>query len=192
MEWKETEKSSFGLRARSLGVSLPGQIVISTNIAESSVTIDDVVFVIDSGVKKEKTYDPATNMPCLDATLVAKANALQRKGGGKPPKRRTGPTARQVRLDGRLVGGGVEKLQRVTPFWSDSEFRRVQRAGFGPASLTASKLLISPPLPCASTLPIGPPDLSVQPCPTHTKHTKEVISVIFRFQMSIPPTLSHP
>jgi ATP-dependent RNA helicase DHX36 len=56
------------------------KIVISTNIAESSVTINDVVFVIDSGVKKEKTYDPATNMPCLDAALVAKANALQRKG----------------------------------------------------------------------------------------------------------------
>jgi len=64
--------------------------VISTNIAESSVTINDVVFVIDSGVKKEKTYDPATNMPCLDAALVAKANALQRKGRGRnehPPGR---------------------------------------------------------------------------------------------------------
>ncbi|XP_041892706.1 putative ATP-dependent RNA helicase DHX57 [Corvus kubaryi] len=56
------------------------KIIISTNIAETSVTIDDVVYVIDSGKMKEKRYDPGKGMESLEDTFVSKANALQRKG----------------------------------------------------------------------------------------------------------------
>ncbi|KFP26249.1 Putative ATP-dependent RNA helicase DHX57, partial [Colius striatus] len=56
------------------------KIVISTNIAETSVTIDDVVYVIDSGKMKEKRYDPSKGMESLEDTFVSQANALQRKG----------------------------------------------------------------------------------------------------------------
>ncbi|KFP81578.1 Putative ATP-dependent RNA helicase DHX57, partial [Acanthisitta chloris] len=56
------------------------KIVISTNIAETSVTIDDIVYVIDSGKMKEKRYDPGKGMESLEDTFVSKANALQRKG----------------------------------------------------------------------------------------------------------------
>nr|XP_006116315.1 putative ATP-dependent RNA helicase DHX57 [Pelodiscus sinensis]XP_006116316.1 putative ATP-dependent RNA helicase DHX57 [Pelodiscus sinensis]XP_014425567.1 putative ATP-dependent RNA helicase DHX57 [Pelodiscus sinensis] len=60
-----------------LGVT---KIIISTNIAETSITIDDVVYVIDSGKMKEKRYDPSKGMESLEDAFVSKANALQRKG----------------------------------------------------------------------------------------------------------------
>ncbi|XP_075811962.1 putative ATP-dependent RNA helicase DHX57 isoform X2 [Microtus pennsylvanicus] len=56
------------------------KIIISTNIAESSITIDDVVYVIDSGKMKEKRYDAGKGMESLEDTFVSQANALQRKG----------------------------------------------------------------------------------------------------------------
>ena len=56
------------------------KIVISTNIAESSITIDDVAFVIDSVKHKEKTYDEEADISCLLPTLVSKASAMQRRG----------------------------------------------------------------------------------------------------------------
>ncbi|KAF6732859.1 putative ATP-dependent RNA helicase DHX57 [Oryzias melastigma] len=56
------------------------KIIISTNIAETSVTIDDVVYVIDSGKMKEKRYDATKSMESLEDTWVSRANALQRKG----------------------------------------------------------------------------------------------------------------
>ena len=56
------------------------KIVLSTNIAETSITIDDVVFVLDCGKMKEKTYDPYTNMSSLASTWISQANAKQRAG----------------------------------------------------------------------------------------------------------------
>uniref|UniRef100_A0A182QUK8 RNA helicase n=1 Tax=Anopheles farauti TaxID=69004 RepID=A0A182QUK8_9DIPT len=56
------------------------KIVLSTNIAETSVTIDDCVFVIDCGQMKEKRFDSNRNMESLEMVWVSRANALQRKG----------------------------------------------------------------------------------------------------------------
>ncbi|XP_058480451.1 putative ATP-dependent RNA helicase DHX57 [Solea solea] len=56
------------------------KIIISTNIAETSVTIDDVVYVIDSGKMKEKGYDASKSMESLEESWVSRANAVQRKG----------------------------------------------------------------------------------------------------------------
>ncbi|XP_060595012.1 putative ATP-dependent RNA helicase DHX57 [Ruditapes philippinarum] len=56
------------------------KIVIATNIAETSITIDDICFVIDTGKMKEKRYDSTKGMESLDTVWVSRANALQRKG----------------------------------------------------------------------------------------------------------------
>ncbi|KAL3332576.1 hypothetical protein AABB24_032915, partial [Solanum stoloniferum] len=56
------------------------KIVLSINIAETAITIDDVVYVIDSGRMKEKSYDPYNNVSTLQSSWVSKASAKQREG----------------------------------------------------------------------------------------------------------------
>lgn len=56
------------------------KIIVSTNIAETSVTIDTVRHVIDTGYKKEKRYNPVTGIDVLDLYDASQANMDQRKG----------------------------------------------------------------------------------------------------------------
>ncbi|XP_061655818.1 3'-5' RNA helicase YTHDC2 isoform X1 [Phyllopteryx taeniolatus] len=56
------------------------KIILSTNIAETSITINDVVFVIDSGRVKEKSFDTISRISMLKTVWISKASALQRRG----------------------------------------------------------------------------------------------------------------
>ncbi|KAM3558760.1 hypothetical protein MY1884_003829 [Beauveria asiatica] len=56
------------------------KVVFSTNIAEASVTIDGIVFVVDSGYVKLRAYNPKTGIESLTATPISKASAAQRAG----------------------------------------------------------------------------------------------------------------
>ncbi|XP_069483380.1 ATP-dependent RNA helicase DHX29 [Ambystoma mexicanum] len=56
------------------------KIVLATNIAETGITIPDVVFVIDTGRTKENRYHESSQMSSLVETFVSKASALQRQG----------------------------------------------------------------------------------------------------------------
>ncbi|KAJ8395601.1 hypothetical protein AAFF_G00030820 [Aldrovandia affinis] len=56
------------------------KIILSTNIAETSITVNDVVFVIDSGKVKEKSFDALNHVTMLKMVWISKASALQRKG----------------------------------------------------------------------------------------------------------------
>jgi HrpA-like RNA helicase len=56
------------------------KIIIATNIAETSITIDDVVYVIDCGKIKLKNFDVDNNITTLKPEWVSLANARQRRG----------------------------------------------------------------------------------------------------------------
>ncbi|XP_034231091.1 ATP-dependent DNA/RNA helicase DHX36-like [Thrips palmi] len=56
------------------------KIILATNIAETSITIDDVVYVVDCGKIKMKNYDIKNNIQTLKPEWVSLANAKQRKG----------------------------------------------------------------------------------------------------------------
>ncbi|XP_071588772.1 probable ATP-dependent RNA helicase DHX34 [Heliangelus exortis] len=61
--------------------------ILATNIAETSVTIDGVRFVLDSGKVKEMSYDPQAKLQRLQEFWISRASAEQRKGRAG----RTGP-----------------------------------------------------------------------------------------------------
>ncbi|KAE9399667.1 P-loop containing nucleoside triphosphate hydrolase protein [Gymnopus androsaceus JB14] len=59
----------------------PGRkVVVSTNIAETSLTIDGIVYVVDPGFSKQKFYNPRIRVESLLVSPISKASAQQRAG----------------------------------------------------------------------------------------------------------------
>ena len=56
------------------------KVIVSTNVAEASVTIDGIVYVVDCGFVKLRAFNPDTGIETLTATPVSKASATQRAG----------------------------------------------------------------------------------------------------------------
>ncbi|RUP43891.1 P-loop containing nucleoside triphosphate hydrolase protein, partial [Jimgerdemannia flammicorona] len=56
------------------------KVILATNIAETSITIPDVVYVVDSGKVKEKRYDQSRYMTNLLTTWISQSNMRQRAG----------------------------------------------------------------------------------------------------------------
>jgi ATP-dependent helicase HrpB len=69
------------------------KIILSTNVAESSITIDGVSAVIDSGLARVASHSPWSGLPALQVARVSQASANQRAGRAG----RTGP-GRAIRL----------------------------------------------------------------------------------------------
>ena len=65
------------------------QVILSTNIAETSITISGVRYVVDTGFVKTRSYSPKQGADCLQVAPVSQAQARQRSG-------RAGEEARDV------------------------------------------------------------------------------------------------
>ena len=69
----------YGRLATFANVQFVYQVVLATNIAETSVTIPGIKYVIDPGMVKARAYNPVTGMESLIIIPVSKAQALQRR-----------------------------------------------------------------------------------------------------------------
>jgi len=121
----------------------PGRkIVVSTNIAETSLTIDGIVFVVDPGFSKQKVYNPRIRVESLLVTPISKASAKQRAGRA-----------------GRTRPGKAFRLyteQAFTTELQEQTYPEILRSNLGSVVLTLKKLgindlvhfdLMDPPAP---------------------------------------------
>jgi ATP-dependent helicase HrpB len=58
----------------------PGRIILATNVAETSITVEGLSAVVDSGLAKILRHDPATGLDRLELTPISRASADQRAG----------------------------------------------------------------------------------------------------------------
>ncbi len=56
------------------------KVVVATNIAETSLTIDGVRIVVDAGLERRPRFDPSTGMSGLETSRISRASAEQRRG----------------------------------------------------------------------------------------------------------------
>lgn len=77
------------LQAKIFDRAAPGvrKCIVATNIAETSLTVDGIRYVVDAGYSKMKVYNPKMGMDTLQITPISQANASQRSGRAG----RTGP-----------------------------------------------------------------------------------------------------
>ncbi|KAK4449429.1 P-loop containing nucleoside triphosphate hydrolase protein [Podospora aff. communis PSN243] len=77
------------LQAKIFDRAEPGvrKCIVATNIAETSLTVDGIMYVVDAGYSKLKVYNPRMGMDTLQITPISQANANQRSGRAG----RTGP-----------------------------------------------------------------------------------------------------
>ncbi|RPB05101.1 P-loop containing nucleoside triphosphate hydrolase protein [Choiromyces venosus 120613-1] len=89
------------------------KVIVSTNIAEASVTIENIVFVIDCGFVKLRAFDPRTGIETLTAVPVSKASATQR--AGRAGRTRAGKCFRlytQRAFNDVMAEMGIPEIQR--------------------------------------------------------------------------------
>jgi ATP-dependent helicase HrpB len=93
------------------------KVVLATNVAETSVTVEGVTAVVDSGLARQLIYDPSVGLDRLELVNISRASADQRAG-------RAGRTQ-----PGMCVRLWNEASHRSRPEQTEPEIRRVDLAG---------------------------------------------------------------
>ena len=101
------------------------KVIVSTNIAEASITIDGIVYVVDCGFVKLRAYNAATGIDTLTAVPISKASATQRAGRA-----------------GRTKPGKCYRLytESVYSSLSESTVPEIQRSNLAPVFLQLKAL----------------------------------------------------
>lgn len=102
------------------------KVVVATNIAETSITIDGIVYVVDPGFAKQKVYNPRIRVESLLVSPVSKASASQRAGRA-----------------GRTQPGKCFRLYTEKAFkteLTDQTYPEILRSNLGVVVLTLKKL----------------------------------------------------
>ncbi|ELW69648.1 putative ATP-dependent RNA helicase DHX35 [Tupaia chinensis] len=79
---KKIQKKRGDLRLIVASATLDAEVIVATNVAETSITISGIVYVIDCGFVKLRAYNPRTAIECLVVVPVSQASANQRAGRG--------------------------------------------------------------------------------------------------------------
>eukprot|EP00731_Ephydatia_muelleri_P026540 Em0018g640a len=105
------------------------KVVLATNIAETSLTIDGIIYVIDPGFCKQKSYNPRTGMESLVVVPCSKASSNQRAGRA-----------------GRVAAGKCFRLFTAWAFHNEMEestIPEIQRTNLGNVVLLLKSLGIN-------------------------------------------------
>ena len=75
-----TNMSQYKNKKNDKGYPYTRKVVVTTNVAESSITVDGIVYIIDSGYEYEESYEPNNRARALLENMVAQSAVIQRKG----------------------------------------------------------------------------------------------------------------
>ncbi|MGI2173500.1 ATP-dependent helicase HrpB [Shewanella ulleungensis] len=127
---------------RAIVLTEPGKrkIVLATNVAESSLTIEGITIVIDSGYRREASFNPKTGVTRLGLKRISQASAVQRSG-------RAGRLAPGycVRLWSQEEHGRLRKVDEPEISLSELTSMVLDCASWGAKALSELSLLTAPP-----------------------------------------------